>query len=307
MILRRDTVMTADIKEKMSRRIKSDDGFIAALDQSGGSTPTTLRLYGVEADQYAGEHEMFAKIHEMRVRIIRSSAFSGKSIIGAILFERTISEEIDGQPVPIHLYQALDIVPFLKVDRGLAETRDDVQLMNDIPNLEESLERAVSAGIFGTKMRSVIHAANLEGIKTVVSQQFELAASIREFGLVSIIEPEIDIYASDKPEAEQILLDELRVYIEALGDSFPIILKLTIPTVPDLYSCLVTSSHVLRIAALSGGYSTKEACRLLKQNRGMIASFSRALTEGLTKNMDDGKFNDVLKGNIDDIYNASIE
>jgi fructose-bisphosphate aldolase class I len=298
--------MPSDITADMTNRIATGAGFIAALDQSGGSTPKALSLYGVEPSEYNGDAEMFAEVQAMRARIMQAPDFTSDKVIGAILFERTMGEVVAGKSVPAYLWQDRGVVPFLKVDKGLADTENDVQVMKDIPELERTLTLALAAGIFGTKMRSVIHEANEEGIKAVVAQQFEIGNRIRAAGLVPIIEPEVNIHSKTKAEAEAMLHAELARHISALQGDAPIMLKLTLPDQPGLYADLAAMPKVLRVVALSGGYSTDEACAKLAQNAGMIASFSRALTEGLVKQMSDADFNAALGANISKIYAASV-
>ncbi|MCY4306321.1 MAG: fructose bisphosphate aldolase [Aestuariivita sp.] len=298
--------MSMVLDEWKLNRMGGGSGFIAALDQSGGSTPKALRQYGIEENQYKDEQEMFAEMQKMRARIILSPVFMREKILGVILFERTLDEQIGNVIVPQYLTESLGMISFLKIDKGLTEIAQDVQVMREIPKLGDTLEKARSVGIFGTKMRSVIHSANLDGIRQVVLQQFEIANYIRDTGLIPIIEPEVNIKISDKFDAEIMLLQELETQISKLGDGPPIMLKLTLPTRNGLYFDLANDSHVLRIAALSGGYSTDDACSLLKKNPRMIASFSRGLTEGLTKQMSDSQFNAILKSRIDKIYEASV-
>ncbi|WP_157440789.1 fructose bisphosphate aldolase [Aestuariivita boseongensis] len=288
----------------MTDRIASAPGFIAALDQSGGSTPKALSLYGVEPSDYDGEEAMFAEVQAMRARIMQAPDFTSEKVIGAILFERTMGEVVGGKPVPAYLWEDRGVVPFLKVDKGLADEENGVQMMKDMPDLAALLERAKAAGVFGTKMRSVIHDANAEGIKAVVAQQFAIGDQIRAAGLVPIIEPEVNIHSATKAEAEAILRDELAAHIDAMEGEGAIMLKLTLPSEAGLYAGL--QDKVLRVVALSGGYSTDEACAKLADNPGMIASFSRALTEGLSKQMSDAEFNAALGANIDKIYRASV-
>ena len=291
---------------EMTDRIAKGRGFIAALDQSGGSTPKALSLYGVDPSEYDGEEAMFAEIQAMRARIMQAPDFTSQKVIGAILFERTMGESVGGKPVPHYLWQDRGVVPFLKVDKGLAAEADGVQLMKPMPDLGDLLKRAKAAGIFGTKMRSVINGANEKGIKAVVAQQFEVGDQIRAAGLVPIIEPEVNIHAPDKAAAEAILLRELSAAIDGLKGDAPIMLKLTIPTQDGLYAGLMKKPRVLRVVALSGGYTTDDACARLARNPGMIASFSRALTEGLSKKQSDAQFDAALGGNIDKIYRASV-
>ena len=294
--------MNAAQKEQM----ESGKGFIAALDQSGGSTPKALSLYGVEPSDYNGEEEMFAAMHAMRARIIQASCFSSEKVIGAILFERTMDGQIDGKPVADVLWEDNGVVPFLKIDKGLEDTANDVQLMKPMPGLEALLARAAGKGIFGTKERSVIHEANEAGIEAVVAQQFEVARMVCEAGLVPIVEPEVNIHSATKAEAEALLAASLMRHVEGLGADELVMLKLTIPEQPGLYDALADHPNVLRVVALSGGYSTDEASARLAQNGKMIASFSRALTEGLNVSMTEAEFEAALGANIDKIYQASV-
>lgn len=293
-------------KEAMLEKVKTGKGFIAALDQSGGSTPKALRLYGVSEDEYDGDEQMFDVIHAMRTRIIKSPAFTGERILGAILFENTMDREIDGMPTAEFLWTQKQVVPILKVDKGLADLEDGVQVMKPMPNLGELLERANSNGIFGTKMRSVIKAANAVGIGAVVAQQFEVARQIIAAGLVPIIEPEVDINIDDKAEAEAILKTEIAAQLDALPDGTHVMLKLTLPTEANLYSDFVKHPKVVRVVALSGGYSRQQADEKLKANKGIIASFSRALTEGLSAQQSDAEFDAMLDKSIQSIYEASL-
>ncbi len=287
-------------------RIAGGRGFIAALDQSGGSTPKALALYGVDASEYDGEEAMFAEIQKMRARIMQAPDFHGDHVIGAILFERTLGESISGRKVPDFLWNGRGIVPFLKIDRGLAPRAGGVQLMNPIPGLAGTLEAAAAQGVFGTKERSVIHQADRDGIRAVVEQQFDLARDVIGAGMVPIIEPEVDIHSPTKSRAEEILKEEIRRHLDGLPDDVEVMLKLTLPSRDNLYADLVDHPRVLRVVALSGGYSTRTACRLLARNRGMIASFSRALTEGLKRSLTDAEFNDKLADNIRMIRDASL-
>jgi len=287
-------------------KIASGEGFIAALDQSGGSTPKALRLYGIGDEQYGSEAEMFDLVHAMRARIAQAPAFSGDKVIGAILFEKTMDREIAGKPSARYLWEERGVVPFLKVDKGLAEPENGTRRMKPMPDLDALLERGVAAGIFGTKMRSVIDAANREGIAENVEQQFEVAAQIRGHGLVPIIEPEITISIPDKAEAEDMLRDALRARLDALPEGAEVMLKLTLPETPNLYAGLVDHPRVLRLVALSGGYSREEANERLAQNRGVIASFSRALTEGLSAQQSEPEFNATISRTIDEIRAASM-
>ena len=292
--------------EQQFDRIANGKGFIAALDQSGGSTPKALRLYGVSEDAYSGDEEMFAEIQKMRARIITSPDFNGDKILGAILFEKTMDAAIDGIPVPQFLWENCGVVPFLKVDKGLEDEADGVQLMKPIPGLDALLIRAIAAGIFGTKMRSVIKDANAVGIKHVVAQQFEIGLQIAQAGLVPIIEPEVDIHSATKADCETILKAEIEAQLDALPAGTKVALKLSIPTVPEFYDSLADHDAIVRVVALSGGYSTDEACTLLSKNKAMIASFSRALTEGLNAAMSDAEYHAALGSNIDKIYRASL-
>lgn len=280
-------------------------GFIAALDQSGGSTPKALKAYGIEPESYNGEDEMFRLVHEMRTRMITSPAFKGDRIIGVILFERTMRDKIEGIPTAEYVWEKKHIVPFLKVDKGLQEEKDGVQLMKDFPELEKLLADGVKYGVFGTKMRSFIKSANPEGIKAIVDQQFEWAERILKAGLVPIIEPEVDIHASDKKEAEVILRDELKRHLDAV--SAPVIFKLTLPTEPNFYQELLKHPRLIRIVALSGGYTREDANAKLAANHGVIASFSRALSEGLKANQTDEAFNKLFAESIESVYEASIK
>ncbi|MCM3270173.1 fructose bisphosphate aldolase [Paenibacillus elgii] len=292
---------------KQLERIHTGKGFIAALDQSGGSTPKALAQYGVQESSYSNEEEMYALVHEMRTRIIKSPAFDSQYILGAILFENTMDRSIDGQLTADYLWEKKGIVPFLKVDKGLAELEDGVQLMKPMPDLNDLLKRAVERNIFGTKMRSLIKEANPAGIKKVVEQQFAIGKQIVEMGLVPIIEPEVDIYSTDKAASEKLLKDEISAQLSALDKDAKIMLKLSIPTENNFYSDLMKDPHVVRIVALSGGYSQAEANEKLAQNHGLIASFSRALSQDLTAGQSDEEFNALLSKTIQDIYEASIK
>ncbi|MGO8801292.1 MAG: fructose bisphosphate aldolase [Roseiarcus sp.] len=291
--------------DKMTAQITGKAGFIAALDQSGGSTPGALRLYGVPDSAYSGEAEMFRLMHEMRVRMMSSPAFTGAKVIGAILFEGTMDGEAHGKPVPAFLWEERGVVPFLKVDKGLAAESDGVSLMKPMPALEPLLARAVKLGVFGTKMRSVINLPSKDGIAAVVGQQFDVAAQIAAHGLMPIIEPEVSIKSPDKPGAEAILLAEIARRLDALPAGRQVMLKLTIPDVPDFYAGLVADKRVARVVALSGGYTRADACQRLAANHGVIASFSRALAEGLQHSMSDAQFDAALARSIDEIYQAS--
>ena len=290
---------------KMMAQMTDKEGFIAALDQSGGSTPGALRLYGIGDSDYSGEEAMFRLMHEMRVRIMTARAFTGDKVIGAILFERTMDGEAGGKPVPSYLWEDRQVVPFLKVDKGLAAEENGVQLMKPMPELDTLLTRAAQKGIFGTKMRSVIGNADKLGIAAVVSQQFEVGRQILGHGLVPIIEPEVSIKSPTKTEAEAILRDEIGRELDALPAGERVMLKLTIPTVAYFYKPLVDHKAVARVVALSGGYSRSDACEKLSHNHGMIASFSRALTENLRSTMSEAEFEASLAEAIDQIYIAS--
>ena len=292
--------------DKQADRMTSGKGFIAALDQSGGSTPKALRLYGIEEDAYSSEEEMFDLIHQMRSRIITSPAFTGDRVLAAILFEQTMDREINGQPSTTYLWETKGVVPILKIDKGLAEASDDVQLMKPMPGLDELLERAVGKGVFGTKERSVIGGANPEGIAAVVAQQFEVAHQVLSHGLVPILEPEVTISIPDKGQAEEILRDELTKQLESVPDGQRVMIKLSLPTQVNYYRPLIEHPKVMRVVALSGGYSREEADELLAKNTGLIASFSRALTEGLTVDQSDEQFNATLDKAIQSIYDASV-
>ena len=290
---------------EMTGQVAEKDGFIAALDQSGGSTPKALKLYGIEESAYSSDEEMFDLIHDMRTRIIKAPAFTGEKVIGAILFERTMDGDIDGTPTAEYLWKECGVVPFLKVDKGLADEVDGAQIMKPNPTLDALCEKAVSKGIFGTKMRSNINAANAAGIAAVVKQQFEVGRQILGHGLMPIIEPEVNINAPDKTEAEAILREEILKELDALPTGTQVMLKLTIPNEVNFYKPLIDHPAVMRVVALSGGYSREDANAKLAQNTGMIASFSRALTEGLSAQQSDDDFNAVIAETIDGIYQAS--
>jgi fructose-bisphosphate aldolase class I len=292
--------------QQQADRMTSGKGFIAALDQSGGSTPKALRLYGIEESAYSSEEEMFDLIHQMRSRIITSPAFNGDRVLAAILFEQTMDREIEGKPSTTYLWETKGVVPILKIDKGLAEAADDVQLMKPIPNLDELLKRAVAKGVFGTKERSVIGGANARGIGAVVVQQFEVAHQVLSHGLVPIIEPEVTISISDKAEAEAILRDEITEQLQTVPDGQRVMLKLSLPTEVNYYRRLIEHPKVMRVVALSGGYSREEANELLAKNTGLIASFSRALTEGLSVDQSDEQFDATLDKSIQSIYDASV-
>ena len=292
----------ADQAEKMT----SGPGFVAALDQSGGSTPKALKLYGIDENAYKNDDQMFDLIHQMRCRIIQSPAFNGNKVIGAILFENTMDREVAGKSAADFLWDERRIVPFLKVDKGLADENNGVQLMKPMPDLESLLERASAAGIFGTKMRSVINRADNKGIEENVSQQFEIGQTILGYGLVPIIEPEVNIKIEDKAEAEEILLANLIKHLDELQGEQKVMLKLTLPEKANLYSSAIDHAKVMRVVALSGGYTREESNLRLRSNLGMTASFSRALTEGLSAQQSDEIFNNTLSQTINDIYEASI-
>ena len=294
------------IDEQMLGKVREGRGFIAALDQSGGSTPKALRLYGIAESEYAGDAEMFDRIHEMRTRIVTSPAFDGDRILGAILFEQTMDRQVEGLGTAEYLWQRKRVVPFLKVDNGLAEQADGAQQLKPIPELDARLERAIGHGVFGTKMRSVIAFADPAGVEGVVAQQFEIGRRILDAELVPIIEPEVDIHSPEKERAEGLLKEALRRELDALPEGREVMLKLSLPTVDGFYSDIVSHPRVLRVVALSGGYSRDEANALLARNPGVIASFSRALTEGLTAQMTQPEFDAALSASIQSIYDASI-
>jgi fructose-bisphosphate aldolase class I len=290
---------------KMMDQISSKPGFLAALDQSGGSTPGALRTYGIPETAYSGDEEMFRLMHEMRVRVMTSPAFSGDKIIGAILFEKTMDGEANGQPVPSYLWQKKGVVPFIKVDKGLQPEADGVSLLKPMPELDTLLDRAAKLGVYGTKERSTIHLASKTGIKAIAEQQFEVGKQILRHGLIPILEPEVLIKSPNKAEAEAILRDELLRGLDRLTGDQKVMIKLTIPEVPDLYKPLIDHDRVVRIVALSGGYELNDACRRLSRNHGMIASFSRALLDDLKKPMSDAEFDAALAKVVDEIYAAS--
>ncbi len=291
--------------DKMTAQISQKSGFIAALDQSGGSTPGALRLYGIPDNAYSGDAEMFRLMHQMRLRIMTAPAFTGAKVIATILFEGTMDAEAEGKPVPTFLWEQRGVIPFVKVDKGLEAEKDGVNLMRPMPELDGLLARAVKLGVFGTKMRSVINLPSKAGIAAVVTQQFEVAAQIAERGLMPIIEPEVSIKSPDKAGAEAILVAELTRKLDALPNGRKVMLKLTIPDVPDLYLGLVNHERVTRVVALSGGYTRADACNRLAANHGMIASFSRALVEDLRHSMSDDFFKQTLSRSIEEIYRAS--
>lgn len=294
------------VNQQQADKMTTGQGFIAALDQSGGSTPKALRLYGIEESAYSSEEEMFDLIHQMRSRIITSPVFTGDRVLAAILFEQTMDRTIDGKPTATYLWEDKGVVPLLKIDKGLADAADGVQVMKPMPGLDDLLARAVKNGIFGTKERSVVGAANRDGIAAVVAQQFEVAKQVLSHGLIPIIEPEVTISISDKAEAEDLLRDEITKNLDALPDGQKVMLKLTLPTVANHYRPLVEHPKVMRVVALSGGYSRDEANKLLAENTGVIASFSRALTEGLSAQQTDDEFNATLDESIQSIYDASV-
>jgi fructose-bisphosphate aldolase, class I len=297
--------MASQAQKDMLAKIQTQDGFIAALDQSGGSTPKALLLYGVDGSQYSGDEEMYAKVHEMRTRIITSEAFNGKRVLGAILFENTLDREIQGKPTSHFLWQNKQVVPFLKVDKGLQDEADGVQLMKAMPELDNLLAKANAKDVFGTKMRSVVKLANAKGIKAVVEQQFTVGKQIIAAGLVPIIEPEVDIHSPEKAQAEALLKTELLAQLDKLSADQLVMLKLTLPETADFYKECVAHPNVLKVVALSGGYSRDDANKRLSENHGMIASFSRALTEGVSAQQSDAEFNATLDGAIESIYQAS--
>jgi fructose-bisphosphate aldolase class I len=293
------------VNEEQLKKIKTSPGFIAALDQSGGSTPKALRLYGIQENSWSGDEEMFTIVHQMRTRIITSPAFNGERIIGAILFENTMDREIQGQPTADYLWKVKRVVPFLKVDQGLAAEKDGVQLMKPMPKLAALLDRAKGKRIFGTKMRSVIKQANEAGVKDIVNQQFEIGRQIISKDLVPILEPEIDIHCPEKGKAEQLLRASILEHLNELPGGQFVMLKLTLPEQDDFYAELVKHPKVLRVVALSGGYSREEANNRLRKQHGVVASFSRALVEGLTAQQSDAEFNATLDKSIQSIFDAS--
>lgn len=295
------------MNQKQLDRMQKEPGFIAALDQSGGSTPKALKAYGIPKTRYRNDDQMFDLVHEMRTRIMTSPSFTSDKILAAILFENTMDRKVEDQYTADYLWNVKGIIPILKVDKGLAEEKDGVQLMKPMPQLDDLLKRAAKRHIFGTKMRSVIHSANKAGIKAIVDQQFDIAKRIVAAGFVPIIEPEVDIHAADKAEAEKMLHAEIKSHLADLEDGDKVMFKVTIPTEAGLYSDIMKDVHVVRVVALSGGYTRKDACVKLAQNPGLIASFSRALTEGLTCRMNDKDFNYLLADSIDKIYQASIK
>ena len=294
------------MNQQMFEQVKAGKGFIAALDQSGGSTPKALKLYGVEESEYSGEAAMFDLIHQMRSRLIKSKVFTGDRIVGAILFEMTMERQIDGIGSAEYLWNKKKIVPFLKIDNGLAAESNDVQLMKPIPELSSRIAAANKHGVFGTKMRSVINLANAAGIEAVVAQQFEIGKEIIAGGLIPIIEPEVNIKSEQKGQAEEILKTSLINHLNELNENQTVMLKLSLPTKPNLYQDLVNHPRVLKVVALSGGYSRDDANKMLAENNGVIASFSRALTEGLSAKQSDDQFDALLDSTIQSIFNASV-
>jgi fructose-bisphosphate aldolase, class I len=288
-------------------KVRRGQGFIAALDQSGGSTPKALKLYGIEETQYSNEAEMFDLVHEMRARIMTSPAFTGDRVLAAILFEQTMDRQVDGKDTGDYLWGVKGVVPIIKIDKGLAEETDGAQVMKPIPGLDELLDRSVQKGMFGTKARSFIRAADKAGIGAVVEQQFAVAGQVLGKGLIPIIEPEVDIKSPSKPQAEVLLKDAILSGLEGLGGDQHVMLKLSLPSEDNFYSDLVDHPNVLKVVALSGGYTREEACAILARNKGVIASFSRALTEGLTAQQSDAEFNRMLDESIQAIYEASIK
>ncbi|EAQ77267.1 fructose bisphosphate aldolase [Blastopirellula marina] len=291
--------------EQQFQKIKTQPGFIAALDQSGGSTPTALHGYGVEKDAWSSDEEMFALVHQMRSRVITSPSFTGERILGAILFENTMDREIEGQPTADYLWSVKNVVPFLKVDKGLAEEQSGVRMMKPMPQLDSLLQRAVAKNIFGAKMRSVIAHADAAGIQAIVDQQFEIASQIIAAGLVPIVEPEVDIHCPDKAEAEALLKKGLAAQLDQLPEGQFVMLKLTLPNQDDFYADFVQHPRVLKVVALSGGYARDEANAILQRNHGVIASFSRALLEGLSAQQTDAEFDAMLGASIQSIFEAS--
>ena len=294
------------MNQQMFGQVKAGKGFIAALDQSGGSTPKALKLYGIDETEYSGDAAMFDLIHQMRSRLIKSKVFNGDRIVGAILFEMTMERQIDGIGSAEFLWNKKKIVPFLKIDNGLAAESNDVQLMKPIPELSARIAAAKKHGVFGTKMRSVINLANATGIEAVVSQQFEIGKEIIAGGLIPIIEPEVNIKSEQKAQAEEILKSSLVNHLNKLGENQTVMLKLSLPTKPNLYQELVNHPRVLKVVALSGGYSRDDANKMLAENKGVIASFSRALTEGLSAKQSDDQFDAMLDSTIQSIFNASV-
>ena len=298
--------MTKMSTQEMLNKVASESGFLAALDQSGGSTPKALRLYGVEEDQYSNDEEMFGQVHAMRSRIVTSPSFNGNRILGAILFEHTLDNEIGGMPAAQYLWTKKNVVPFLKVDKGLSDEADGAQVMKPMPQLDELLEKANQHGVFGTKMRSVIKSANALGVAAVVEQQFDVAKQIIAAGLVPIIEPEVDINAVDKSDVEDLLKAEILKHLDVLSDDQKVMLKLTLPNTANLYAEFIAHPNVTKVVALSGGYNREVANAKVNDNAGMIASFSRALTEGLNAQQSESEFDSALDTAIESIYRASL-
>ncbi|CAN5531132.1 fructose bisphosphate aldolase [soil metagenome] len=293
------------MNEEQFARVREGRGFIAALDQSGGSTPKALKLYGVAEDAYSGDEEMFSAVHDMRSRMITSRAFDGERVLGAILFEGTMDRTIEGRDTASYLWDVKRVVPFLKVDKGLADEQDGVQLMKPMPDLDELLQRAVDKGVFGTKMRSVVKLADERGITTIVEQQFEVGERILGAGLVPILEPEVDITSPQKADAEKLLKEAILEHLGRLGDAH-VMLKLTLPEEDDFYADLVSHPNVVKVVALSGGYSREDANARLARNHGVVASFSRALSEGLSASQSDEEFDAALSATVQSIYDASV-
>ena len=292
---------------RMLSQVTGSPGFIAALDQSGGSTPGALKLYGIPESEYGSQTEMFRLMHEMRTRIITAPAFNGSKVIATILFEQTMDGEVRGRPIPAFLWQERGVVPFVKVDKGLEDERDGVSLMKPMPGLDALLERAVALGVAGTKMRSTIRLADPAGVAAIVRQQFEVGEQIAAHGLLPILEPEVLLKSPDRVKAEHLLRDELKKGLDALPEGRRVMLKLTIPEQPDFYLPLIEHPRTARVVALSGGYSRREACEKLAHNRGVIASFSRAFLEDLKRSMSDVEFNATLEAAADEIYAASVD
>jgi len=290
---------------KQMKKVQSQDGFLAALDQSGGSTPKALKLYGIAESEYSGEAAMYDKVHQMRTRIVTSKSFNGDRILGAILFENTMDREVSGKPTATYLWENKRVVPFLKVDKGLADEADGVQVMKPMPDLDKLLQRAVKAGVFGTKMRSVIKEANPKGIQAVVDQQFEVGLRILKAGLVPIIEPEVDIKSPQKAECEKLLKAAILAHLGKLKGDQKVMLKLTLPDKDNFYAECIAHPQCLRVVALSGGYTRDDANQKLARNKGMIASFSRALTEGLSAKQNDEQFDEAMDQSIQSIFEAS--
>ncbi len=297
--------MASQAQLAMLDKVKTENGFIAALDQSGGSTPKALRLYGIEESEYSSDEEMFDMVHAMRTRIITSDAFTGERVLGAILFENTLERDIKGMPSAKFLWTEKNVIPFLKVDKGLADEQNGVQVMKPMPALNELLAKANAQDVFGTKMRSVVKLANAAGINAVVEQQFEVGKQIIAAGLVPIIEPEVDINSPEKSEAEALLRDAILQQLDALSDDQNVMLKLTLPNEANFYAPLIAHPRVLKVVALSGGYNRQDANQKLSENAGMIASFSRALTEGVSAQQTDTQFDATLNDAIESIYQAS--